>query len=176
MTTRKQLEVGRATKLNQRVRLVGVDVHRLAAQHLGAVQGPRYGYHLAIGNVSFAEVDDTVVAVLPLTVQIHHKDQDRATPLASIEVDLRLGYRREGAALDESERDVLPDFLGIVGWMHAWPYARAEVQSLTTKLGFPPLVLPLLHAGATAGVLVEQVEAETGAEDAAADDERSRER
>jgi hypothetical protein len=31
--------------------------------------------------------------------------------------------------------------------MHSWPYLRAEVQSLTSKLELPPLTLPPLVSG-----------------------------
>lgn len=165
--TEKPLEVERAAKLNRRLRLVSVDVHGLFAQHLGTVADANLAFHPSIGTTSFAEVEDKVVAVLPIKVEIQHKDTERPLLLANLEVALRLTYQREGGPLDPAEQDVLPDFLGIVGWVHAWPYARAEVQSLSTKLGFPALVLPVLMAGGTKNVIVERVEADTGKPDEA---------
>jgi preprotein translocase subunit SecB len=158
----RELEVPRAAKLNRRLRLVGVDVHGLLAQHLGTVAEPKYAFDLAVIKITFAEIENQIIAVLPLKVEIQHKHGDQTTVLANLEVALRLTYEREGGPLDLTEQDVLPDFLGIVGWAHAWPYARAEVQSMSTKLGFPALVLPVLHAGGTKNVIVERVAANTG--------------
>jgi len=67
----------------------------------------------------------------------------KALPLAEIRVTLRLDYDVRGENIQQD----LPHFAGISSYMHAWPYFRADVQALTTKLGFPPLVLPVIVCG-----------------------------
>ena len=64
-----------------------------------------------------------------------------------------------GQAIDAlvAEHADLDDFVGISGYLHLWPYLRAEVQCLTTKLGLPPLVLPVqMSSHAAAAVTVVQ--------------------
>ena len=71
--------------------------------------------------------------------------------------------------LDPEREEATPDFLGILGWMQAWPYLRTEIQPLSTKLGFPPLTLPILLTGQTSEVPVEGPIASEGESEAEAE-------
>lgn len=41
----------------------------------------------------------------------------------------------------------LESFLALNGTHHVWPYARAELQEMSVKIGLPPLILPVLKPG-----------------------------
>lgn len=77
------------------------------------------------------------------------QDSDDKAPsvdLATFSVVIRIEYKLlEQGGVIESEQ--LPHVLGTLGYIHAWPYFRADVQWLTTKLGFPALVLPVVISG-----------------------------
>jgi hypothetical protein len=56
----------------------------------------------------------------------------------------------------ESDWAAFEHYAGIVGWLHVWPYMRAEVHCLSTKLGFPPLVLDVMLSGHTSQLSVRR--------------------
>lgn len=72
----------------------------------------------------------------------------KSVRVAELTVSFRLEYAvRERGLVSEAD---IEHFLGINGFLNAWPYVRAEVQSLTTKIGLPPLLLPVQLAAAAA--------------------------
>lgn len=99
-------------------------------------------------------VDLQVLAVLEFGVNIHvldESDPESRIRIADAAVTLRLEYslKSDVEVLD----DDLDDFVGVSGYMHAWPYLRAEIQSLTTKIGLPPLLLPVQLSGHAASAV-----------------------
>jgi hypothetical protein len=87
------------------------------------------------------------------TAEANAKAKAKATKAKSklmvMRVVMRIDYHlRDGQEL-QNEQDA-GHFAGISGFMHAWPYLRAEVQTLTTKLGILPLVLPTIVSGQVA--------------------------
>jgi hypothetical protein len=83
-------------------------------------------------------------ALFPLSLEVSHGKPGEKKKIAEFTVAIRLDYRLSKS--DWSEEDV-PHYVGISGFLHAWPYFRAEIQSLSTKLGLPPLVLPPAVSG-----------------------------
>jgi hypothetical protein len=83
--------------------------------------------------------------IFPMVVSLRETTPAGHRPFAVLRVVIVAGYEFE--PLNEAQTDALPHFLAINGMMHVWPYLRAEVQSLTTKLSVPPLTLPMLFAG-----------------------------
>jgi hypothetical protein len=43
--------------------------------------------------------------------------------------------------------ETLEAFVSYYGANHSWPYARAELQAMTAKVGLPALTLPILRMG-----------------------------
>ena len=151
-------EVARAAKLNEKVRLSQITLFEISARHLARLEGlePTFSFSMRPETVLYTEEKDETFAAFPLRVTIEHKGEQGKVALGEIHVVVRVIYRREPTWQPE-DADLFDDYLGIVGWMHAWPYLRAEVQSLSTKLTFPPLILPVLLAGQTADVGVQRV-------------------
>ena len=99
----------------------------------------------AVWNLS----DAGLKVVLPMTLFIDAVEETEAatrTRVAEVSVVLRMDYQVADAPGESFEED-LPNYVGICGYLHAWPYFRSEVQWLTAKLGFPPLVLPVVVSG-----------------------------
>ncbi|HEX7602194.1 MAG TPA: hypothetical protein VF316_11340, partial [Polyangiaceae bacterium] len=157
--TPRKLSVERATRLNKILRIDQILLFHLEARPLLGVEAPTLGFTVDFEPIGWSALPDSVVAVFPLKVTI----EDRAGPspvnLAEVRVGTRIFYKHE-LPFDELNLEFVDDYLGIVGWMHAWPYARAEIQGVSARMGFPPLLLPVLLAGQTAEVAVRRVDIE----------------
>lgn len=152
-------DVHRASKLNTKLHLAGVSLFEMHAKHIvsAAVSEPRLTFSLRQQEVVYAALGDDVLPVYVVAVQLQRlDDNDNPVPLGEIMVAMRAAYAKHENWTDEDSL-YLDDFVGIVGWMHVWPYIRAEVQTLSSKLGFPALTLPTLLAGQTANIRVRRL-------------------
>jgi hypothetical protein len=73
-------------------------------------------------------------------------DHDDSTVFAELATHLQFIYTFTESIAERAD-DQLENFMGYYGFIHVWPYARAEFQALTAKLGVPPLTLPVLKTG-----------------------------
>jgi len=60
---------------------------------------------------------------------------------AHVEIELRYGYPER----TEFRKDELEAFASLNGVFNAWPYFREYLQSVTTRMGLPPFVLPVFR-------------------------------
>ena len=148
------LDVAAATNISNsgRLKLSDVVFVALSAQHVGAAPDDAFTLDWNVSDVAALwELEDgrELKVMFPMSLHIAaFKDIEPTvkTKIAEVSVVFRLDYRLSGE-LDDGLLDQLQDFVGICGYMHLWPYFRSEVQWLTTKLGFPSLVLPLVLSG-----------------------------
>lgn len=153
MTPQVEYSVDIARKLNKVLQLNNVAFAGLEAQ-LNRFGGPPFKFALKLNTVRWTTSENELLGAFPVTVNIQDGDSD---DLASLSVLIRTTH----AICDEltiEGREAVPHYLGIVGWMQVWPYVRAEIQSLSTKLGFPPLTLPVILTGQTRHVPVEHLD------------------
>lgn len=136
------LDVARASKLNQKLRLDQLGLHQVECRYLSVPPDGRPGYDLDVGTVRFGSSEQGVAAFFPVNIAMHGPD---SLPFATIALVHRVIYRRNEGWVD-SDEEWLADYVGIVGSVQVWPYTRAEVQSLTSKMGLPALILPVLSA------------------------------
>jgi hypothetical protein len=147
------LDVKAASRLAESVQLKGLSFIDIEGKYV-AVIDPTPG-----ASLTWDTPDPTVVwhvdgrelrAVVPMRLGIDVEDDDTSngqakTRLAEFLVVMRLDYELKDGA--EWSMDEVPHYAGISGFLHAWPYFRAEIQSLTGKLGLPPLLLPVVVSG-----------------------------
>lgn len=88
--------------------------------------------------------DENLFAVVRIGVKTSEKS-DPSKAVAVFRTTVRLIYERADAATPENE--AVAHYVGIMSFLHAWPYVRAEVQALTLKLGLPGLTLPIAVSG-----------------------------
>lgn len=151
---REELFIDSARKLNQSLQLENILMVKLEAHVITLTDNPEFAFKMDLGQVGWARLASGVLADFPVEVVIQDKSETgQPVDLGAIGVAVRAGYSALGDLTAEQET-AIPDFLGLVGWMHVWPYVRAEVQSISTKLGFPPLTLPILLGGQTSKVPV----------------------
>jgi len=146
------LDVSAAARLSNSLRLRDIVCVGLEAKHLTPNEVPAdsaLGWETPPIQV-YWELDDAGLKVIvPFSLFIEaHTDgggPEKKVRLAEIGVAMRLEYdvNRDEAWSD----DDLPHYVGISSYLHAWPYFRADVQFLSTKLGFPPLILPVIVSG-----------------------------
>lgn len=145
------LDVGAAARLSTAFRLRDVVCVSLEAKQVAA-EPPAADFSLEWDapptNVFWELVDRRLKVVLPLNLFVHARGEGKngkKVPLAEIGIVLRLEYEaNDGASWKDED---LPHYVGITAYLHAWPYFRADVQWLTAKLGYPPLVLPVIVSG-----------------------------
>lgn len=153
MTSRPEHSVDVARLLNTSLRLDNVTFAGLQA-HLSSFGEPPFKFAMNLGVVHWTRDSAELLGVFPVEVAIQ---DGSTTSLASLNVLVRATYGIIDDLTDD-KLEAIPHYLGIVGWMHVWPYVRAEVQELSTKLGFPPLTLPVLLTGQTRHVPVRSSE------------------
>lgn len=94
-----------------------------------------------------------------LEVRAHREKQTRIR----VSVDLELSYELpQGTEKDPAE---LEAFANVNGVFNAWPYWREIIQNISTRMGLPPLVLPLFRmpsAKTTAEVTKDSKKSMTG--------------
>lgn len=104
--------------------------------------------------------------VVPYAVNIIAKRDGVPSPgvLAEIRVLLRVDYE----IISDVTVSEIHHFIGLTTFIHSWPYFRAEVAELTTKLRLPPLTLPVAVSGnAEQFFIVSKLEPEPGATESA---------
>lgn len=158
MTSQVEHSVDVARKLNKSLRLENVAVAGIKAE-ANSFGEPPFKFAMKLGAVHWTRNDANLLAFFPIEVDIQDGSVEA---LASLSVLMRVTYGLSDDLIDEQIAAV-PHYLGIVGWMQVWPYIRSEIQELSTKLGFPPLTLPVLLAGQTRNVpvrLSDEIESE----------------
>ncbi len=154
MTT-APLDIGKASEASTKLRIVHISILALQAQaHQINVRGP-LRYEVAHRPATWSKLgNDALICLFAIDTVIELSDT--GTKAAEISVTLRSEYRLEESFEVGKDEHLLPHYVGIVARLHAWPYFRAEVQTLSTKIGIPPLTLPVLLAGHTVRLPVEQ--------------------
>ncbi len=163
--TRRPLDVNAAARLSGNVQLVDVACVGLNAAFVNPgnrPQGKTLGWDFPDPTGVWKIDGTTLAAYFGLDVFIHvvpNDESDQPQQLAEFNVKFRLEYElKPGAEWPEAD---VPHYVGITGLLHLWPYLRAEIQALTTKLGLPPLVLPVIVSGhAAEKVTVKRARAE----------------
>ncbi|NOU34574.1 MAG: hypothetical protein HOO96_42325 [Polyangiaceae bacterium] len=111
---------------------------------------PSLLWELPLVQIFYRVDEDARLRVMvPFSLRVLAADKGVADPpelLASLAVRMALTYRPsdDGPA---PQLSLAADFAGILGFMHAWPYFRADIQAFTAKLGLPPLTLPVIVSG-----------------------------
>lgn len=150
---RPPLDVAAAARLSTSLHLEDVICIGLSAKHIGAtheVSPAEYKLSWEMPNVEVVwELDNGTLKVLvPFTLFIEAHPSEgvgEKRKLAEIGVAFRLEY--DAKKHETWSEEDLPHYAGITSFLHAWPYLRAEVQHLSTKIGFPPLLLPVVVSG-----------------------------
>jgi hypothetical protein len=152
-TAAPQLDVREAAAVSNKLRLLRVGCSAIEAKLVGLVEeGARLSYTVAKAHIYYGVANENVRVVVPfgMTIESVSGKGTEKRPLAEVSVLLGLDYRIALDAWEPDDDRRIRHFAGISGYMHAWPYVRAEVQGLSVKLGLPALTLPLLVSGRAA--------------------------
>jgi len=125
------------------VRFASIEAHPAAG---GPAVPPtkRLGWELREVDATWTPMrENDVLVLLPMRIGIS-SSAETSLPLAIVSVTFGLIYRLKGEPWSDAE---ISNALGVMGYLHVWPYFRAEVQVLTAKLGFPALTLPVAVSG-----------------------------
>jgi hypothetical protein len=151
MTVRPPLDIEAASRLAKQIRLVDVVCTEVSGRCLMAAPAvPQSGlsWDLHDPTAVWAMDEDGLRALFPLVLTIEAQPaskSSKAQPVAEFHVSYMLLYAAKDLS-DEQLEDV-PHYVGVSGFLHFWPYLRAEIQCLSAKLRLPPLVLPTIVSG-----------------------------
>jgi hypothetical protein len=138
-----------AGALSSRILLQDISFVSVRAQMIGAIKSGVLRYDLHKVMVEWSRRENDIIALFPfgLTVEAKGPDKEsRPVRVAELSVAIRLDYSLVEANGPVAAEDV-PHLIGTLGYMHSWPYFRSDIQYLTTKLGMPALVLPVVLSG-----------------------------
>jgi hypothetical protein len=151
--------VDQAQVLNSRLGLVSIEFRNLGARVVSSMltEDAEFGYVLTRHNVTWDLEEPMVRSVFWITVVMRQNlPGEQPSEFAKATAAAQVEYIVRDEPLSSDEVECVPHFLALNGWLHAWPYLRAEVQSLTAKMGIPPLTMPMLLAGQTLDVPVQR--------------------
>lgn len=135
-----------------KVLLRDISCHGIRAHVLSSP--PEGTLHFKVESVAmdWHIVDKSVYLLVPfeLTMEQATSENQAKVSIGTVSVDMSLVYRLRDTESPIPNED-MPHVLGVNGYMHSWPYFRADVQWLTTKLGLPPLTLPVVLSGEVPG-------------------------
>lgn len=137
-------DVKLAFALSPRIALRGVSFPSVSARIIRPLGKAVLDYSLSKVRVYWGVDGEELRVILPFGLHAHPMG-DPEQRVAEFSIAVRLDYqlRLEGDSLVNG----IPHFGAICGYMHAWPYFRADIQWLTTKIGLPSLVLPVIVSG-----------------------------
>lgn len=75
--------------------------------------------------------------------QASEEDGQEVSPLVALEAVFALDYQLPSSPPVERRPELFGAFATLNGTYNAWPYVRELVQSLTTRMGLPGLIIPL---------------------------------
>lgn len=147
MSERKYLapDVGIASSLAVRISLLDVSCVGLSAKLVSEVETGALSYELEDVRVIWRLSGLDLIALFPLDLVVRAA-QEEAADLATISALYRIDYQI-GTSGPLPDPEQLAHYVGLMGYMHVYPYFRADVQYLTAKLGFPALTLPVVLSG-----------------------------
>jgi hypothetical protein len=151
MTVRPPLDVEAASRLANHVRLIDVLCVELSGRCVApstAASESALSWDLNDPTAMWALDEGELRILFPLVLTIDAQlaaKSSKQQPLAEFHVSYTLVYAAK--ELTSEQVDDLPHYVGISGFLHAWPYLRADIQCLSAKLGLPPLVLPVIVSG-----------------------------
>jgi len=142
-----------AAMVARHVELHEVRLSRVDAQVLTDVdEALKLGVSVDIGkhvhSFAFDETRRTLKVYIGVDVRIGPETAGRANEssraLAKVSVVFALSYQMNVAPPPAEIRDVLfSSFAEINGTYNGWPYIREQIQAITSKMGLPPIVLPV---------------------------------
>lgn len=138
-----------ASRASPHFTLKNIAFLELSGRQLSACDGSELSFEFPCVRVKWAHIGEHYSAIAPFIFELSVGPDDEKTRFAEVRIALKLDYVLDPDAIDVTA-DEIESFVGLMAFMHGYPYVRAELQNLTAKLGLPPLLLPLMVSGAAA--------------------------
>jgi hypothetical protein len=138
-------KVVHAARLSSVIQLVDVAFQLIRAELTNAPRG-RLSYKQELISAVWRRDNAKLTVVFPFRLTLSSIDDGKTEEIGSISMNIRAQYELQEGFSDDMAED-LPHALAVLGFMHTWPYIRAEVQGLTSRLELPALTLPVMVSG-----------------------------
>jgi len=126
-------------RISRRVELRDIRLTEVHATRHAALGGPlRLKPSYECNCVPVNVTDQGIEVVCSYTFKVRTSEAD----VAEAKIVYWIGYRLIGD--DPTDEADIQHFAKANGAYHSWPFAREEIFSLTSRMGFPPYTLPVL--------------------------------
>lgn len=144
-------DVVHAAALAQKIRLNDIRCINIGARIVGGSEPKFVKYDVPKIVITWVMTGPNITAILPFSLKIASGTTEQGPTEAYAEIDdtLLVSYKLTVPPVPEVIAQV-PHFLGITAYLHAWPYFRADVQMLTSRIGLLALTLPVIVSGQVA--------------------------
>jgi preprotein translocase subunit SecB len=139
-TAPTSVSIAVASELSRVLRLENVRFAAVSARSFSSRPASKLKFDMPVIDAVWRLEGAALDVLLPFV--LHVRASDEPTVLFEVEVSVMVSYASRNEDPLDPER--CRNYAGINGFLHAWPYVRAEVQMLSTKLGYPPLTLPAI--------------------------------
>lgn len=139
-------DIEEAAKIASYVRIKTICFTSIIAQSFSPQKGTDVQYGLEEVPVLWTSQDKGMLAIVQLRLAL----QSDGNVFGEFNLDSRIDYELETDSLPSDS--AISKFVELNCVLHAWPYLRAEAQSLSLKLGMPMMLLPVLRAGQAAAL------------------------
>lgn len=137
-------DVDIAARLAQKISLRDIMCISIEGKLLTGIEPEHLSYNLDEFVVRWHIHEKDLKVLLPFSLSAFVHRGEQSEKLASFSVLLRADYTIKDEAVNPGD---LAHYAGVMGYMHTWPYFRADIHYLSSKVGLPPLVLPVIVSG-----------------------------
>ena len=135
----RTVDLTAVNRVSTRVELKGVRLVAISAACNPSISGPSLRPEVNL-DCKLGNYDATTLEVICDYTFVAHSDQEQA-----IESTIRYLLQYELAGTETAKPSDLAEFANANGALHSWPFVREMLYGLTSRMGFPPYTLPLMH-------------------------------
>lgn len=121
------------------VELLDVNVEKIACDKRISYQECEHGLKINMEpEFELKEIVDDFLRVLAVFHLVCHEEKDEKSTVFEIHTTFELLYSIDGTEVSE---EVIERFIDVNVPVNVWPYGRELISSLTTRMGFPALII-----------------------------------
>jgi len=137
-----EAKVEKFNKFSETLKLMGISLNKMDANYNEDAQSNREKQVFVDKKVFYQVIDDNHFKVYQDFSLAIADSGNRENPVVTVNSTFTLSFESE-MAIDEDIFEILAQTTVLIT---AWPYFRELVQSTTTRMGIPPVVIPPLQA------------------------------
>ena len=142
-------DANRAARLADKFTLNAIRIASLRAEMTQQLTSPsQLGFAFLPFKATWAIREQSLNVAFSFSLRLSQRSKEPKSEqrLGLIKVGFVAAYHIK-QTLSDQERLEVTHYVGVITFLHLWPYFRSEVQAITTKVGLPALTLPVMVSG-----------------------------